>query len=238
MTEQVDSLARASLFHKIAAVAGAIETIDKDGKNKDKGYRYATPAGVMLAVKPLMNSHNLAIVPHLVETNVVDTGRASQGGASYLMTYIKVHYHILDGETGEEMVVPWEAQAGTYGDDKGIAKAQTIALRTFLIQLFQIPTEDPDTDPDARDARPVERAQPQRPPAREAMRSAPNHPPANGGASPEMRELMERLAKLRTEAGKAKIVYSPPKLPGAMSRLELEAAIGQLEQALGVPVDG
>ena len=49
------------------------------------------------------------------------------------------------------MIALWHGVAGTYGDDKGNAKAQTIGLRTFLIQLFQIPAEDADHDPDARD---------------------------------------------------------------------------------------
>ena len=167
-----------SLYRKLAAVAGAIEAVEKDNRNKDQGYRYASPASVMSAVKPLLAAHHLAIVPHLVNCEEIDSGQRAGSGKPFMINRVSMHYHILDGETGDALVVPWQGQAGTYADDKGLAKAQTIALRTFLIQLFQIPTEDPENDPDARDAQPPAR-QPQRPtpPARSTPAAA--VPPKN-----------------------------------------------------------
>lgn len=165
MTEQLNS--KASLYRKIAAVAGQVEAVEKDSRNKDQGYRYASPAGIMTAIKPLMAAQHLAIVPHLVDFAEIDSGQRAGSGKPFMINRVSMHYHILDGDTGEELVVPWQGQAGTYADDKGLAKAQTIALRTFLIQLFQIPAEDPETDPDAREARPPQHAQ--RPPAQQAL---------------------------------------------------------------------
>jgi ERF superfamily len=167
-----DTTARAAgLYRKLATIAGAIESVAKDGQNKDQKYKYATPASVFAALKPLLAEQQLAIIPHLVESIERETGRKAASGAAFLITAVKMHYHLVDGETGEVAVVPWEAQAGTYGDDKGLAKAQTIALRTFLIQLFQIPAVDEDLDPDARDARPAASAsyQPQQPARRAAV---------------------------------------------------------------------
>jgi hypothetical protein len=183
MTEQAKP---SSLFRKIAAVAGAIESVEKDGKNKDQGYRYATPAGVMAAVKPHLAEHKLAIIPHLVDFQEIDTGQRAGSGKPFILNRVSMHYHIVDGESGDELTVPWQAQAGTYGDDKGLAKAQTIALRTFLIQLFQIPAEDPEIDPDARDARPGDDRQRQAPPRPAASpRPAPKPAgPAPSSASP------------------------------------------------------
>lgn len=183
MTEQPTS--KSSLYKKIAAIAGAIEAIEKDGRNKDQGYRYATPAGVMAAVKPLMAAQSLAIVPHLVEFAEIDSGQRAGSGKPFIINRVSMHYHILDGDSGEELIVPWQGQAGTYADDKGLAKAQTIALRTFLIQLFQIPAEDPEHDPDARDARPPQQQAPQRPPAQQRgpARPAPQQAPAQNGTS-------------------------------------------------------
>lgn len=155
MTEQSS---KAALYRKIAAVAGAIEAVEKDGRNKDQGYRYATPASVMSAVKPLMAANHLAIIPCQVHFEEVETGRASSGGKAYTINRVSMQYIVVDGESGESVTIPWQAQAGTYGDDKGLAKAQTIALRTFLIQLFQIPAEDPETDPDAAGRAPDRRA--------------------------------------------------------------------------------
>jgi ERF superfamily protein len=185
MTEQLTS--KASLYKKIAAVAGAVEAVEKDSRNKDQGYRYASPAGIMSAIKPLMAAQSLAIVPHLVDFAEIDSGQKAGSGKPFIINRVSMHYHILDGESGEELVVPWQGQAGTYGDDKGLAKAQTIALRTFLIQLFQIPAEDPETDPDARDVRLPQQQAPQRPPVqqqRSPARPAPAQPaPTQNGAS-------------------------------------------------------
>jgi hypothetical protein len=179
---------RAILFRKIAAVAGAVGSAAKDGRNKDQNYSYATPASVINAVKPHMAEQGIAIVPHLVEFAEIDTGTRSNGGKSYIINRVSMHYHILDGETGEEMIVPWQAQAGTYGDDKGLAKAQTIALRTFLLQLFQVPAEDPEIDPDARDARPVGESTP--------ASFAPRRSPPNAPQQPDQEIVKAKLAFL------------------------------------------
>lgn len=175
-----------SLYGKLAAVAGAIGSVEKDNKNKDQGYRYASPASVMSAVKPLLAAHKLAIVPHLVNFEEIDSGQRASSGKPFVINRVSMHYHILDGETGDELVIPWQGQAGTYADDKGLAKAQTIALRTFLIQLFQIPTEDPETDPDARDARP---------PAQQPQRAAPQRP----AAQPPKNDQIETIRTLWRE---------------------------------------
>jgi hypothetical protein len=194
----------ARLYRKIAAVAGGVTSVEKDGQNKDQKYRYATPAGIMSAVKPLLAEQGLAIVPHLVDYAEIDTGQRSSGGKPFLISRVTMHYHIVDGESGGAIVVPWQAQAGTYGDDKGLAKAQTIALRTFLVQLFQIPAEDPDTDPDRADPRPDDRTtyapqqvrQPR--PASLPVRPA---PPAAATSAPTRREkLLARIDTLTQEA--------------------------------------
>lgn len=251
MTTGTEQPNRASLYRKIAAVAGAIEAVEKDGQNKDQGYRYATPASVMSAIKPLLAAQALAIVPHLVDFAEIDTGQRAVSGKPFVLNRVSMHYHILDGETGEELVVPWQAQAGTYGDDKGLAKAQTIALRTFLIQLFQIPAEDPETDPDARDARDDGRTQ-QRQPARNAPQRQPTRTqqarldsqvatyeptlgeqPTNGGDKRTKREKMiDRIAELTEKANELSVYPDLPKPLDEMSDSELIAYGKKLGQAI------
>lgn len=234
----IETTNRASLYRKIAAVAGAIDAVEKDARNKDQNYRYASPASVMAAVKPLMQAQSLAIVPHLVEFHEIDTGQKAGSGKPFIINRVTMHYHILDGESGEELVVPWQGQAGTYGDDKGLAKAQTIALRTFLIQLFQIPAEDPDADPDARDARPMQH-QPQRQQARPAAgqpqrggnaelvrgyqeaNGASYEPPANAKELTRRERLIARIAQLTAEAEAADLEIELAKPVGKMSDDEL-----------------
>lgn len=229
--------ARAVLFRKIAAVAAGCTVVEKDGKNLDQKYRYATPAAVFSVIKPLLAEQQLALVPHLVEFTEIDTGQRSGGGKPFIINRVTMHYHLLDGETGEELVVPWQGQAGTYGDDKGLAKAQTIALRTFFVQLFQIPAEDPDTDPDRADARPVNDARnapPQRP--------APPRPPAPQAATPpapsRRPQLLKRIADLTAEVDQAGFEVELAKPLDQMNEAELiehgqrlAAAVKQAQRA-------
>jgi len=221
-----DATNRAILYRKIAAVSGAVGSAAKDGRNKDQNYTYATPASVINAVKPHMAEQGLAIVPHLVEFAEIDTGTRSGGGKPYIINRVSMHYHILDGETGEEMIVPWQAQAGTYGDDKGLAKAQTIALRTFLLQLFQVPAEDPEIDPDARDARPM-------PEMRNAA-PAPQRKPL-GAPKPTVNtrdRLLARILDLTQEAINLELEVELKKPLAEMTEAELIAHGKALKEAV------
>lgn len=175
---------RAVLYRKIAAVAGAIGRVGKDGYNPQLKYKYATPATVMEAVKPLLAEHSIAIVPTVVGIVKEPTGSVTQSGAAKILTRVEMVYLILDGESGESLSVPWVGE-GEDWSDKGIAKAQTIALRTFLINFLQIPSGDEEVDPDAKQA-----------PARTTSyeRPAPQQPAAN--REPTQTELIAGLKTL------------------------------------------
>lgn len=185
MTEPTN---KAGLYRKIAAIAGAIGRVEKDGYNPQLKYKYATPATVMGAVKPLLADHHMAIVPMVNQVIKEATGSKTQGGAEKVITRVEMTYLILDGESGESLSVPWAGE-GEDWSDKGIAKAQTIALRTFLIQLFQIPSGD-EIDPDAGQSQPAQRGATYAPSPRQQPAKATDKPaaPANGTPKPQSRE--------------------------------------------------
>lgn len=218
MTEQTS---RASLYRKLAAIAGEIETVEKDGRNKDQGYTYATPASVFRALKPLLAKHQVAIVPMQAARQDIDTGRTSRSGTPYILTSVDMSYLILDGESGESITATWNGVAGAYGDDKGNAKAQTIALRTFLIQLFQIPAEDADSDPDSHGEAPVRKAQP----ARTEYVPAPK--PANDPTAE-----LKQLVTTAKDAGIKLPVSVAGKVPTKMSAEEIRIAVLDLQMAI------
>lgn len=174
------SSARATLYRKIAEVAGAASGVTKDAVNPQLKYRYASPATVMEHIKPLLAARQLAIVPNVVNVIKDDTGGKTNNGSAKVLTRVEMTFLILDGETGESLAVQWVGE-GEDWSDKGIAKAQTIALRTFLLNVFQIPSVDEETDPDARQAQP--------PQQREQSRQ---HAPQNGKA-PAKKSEAEQL---------------------------------------------
>ena len=94
MTAQSNT--KAGLYRKIAAVAGTIGRVEKDGYNPQLKYRYATPATVMEAVKPLLADQRLAIVPMINQIVKESTGAKTQSGAEKVITRVEMTYLILD----------------------------------------------------------------------------------------------------------------------------------------------
>ena len=140
---------RAIIYRKIAAVAAQVERIDKDGKNAHKNYSYATLPGIFATLKPLLAEQQLALLPRMVEHSEQTTTAASSGGAAYVLTRVQMLIDICCGDTGDSISLAWAGEAGRYNDDKGIASAQTVCMRTFLINTFQLPCYDAEFDPDA-----------------------------------------------------------------------------------------
>jgi hypothetical protein len=142
-----DTKGLASLYKKLAAIAGELTGVTKDKVNTQLKYSYASPGTVMSAVKPILAKHNVAIIPSVGEVVKEDVGTQTQSGAANVLTRVVMNMLILDGDTGECLTVPWVGE-GVDWSDKGIAKAETIAVRTFLLNAFQIPSDDEDHDPD------------------------------------------------------------------------------------------
>ncbi|HEX8221022.1 MAG TPA: ERF family protein [Chloroflexia bacterium] len=136
-----------SLFGKLARVAGRAAEVPRDGHNPEFKYSYATLGTVQAMLKPLLAAEGLVILPMYQGDEKHDTGTKTQRGASNILTRVSMTYRIVDSATGEMLDLPWLGEAMDFGD-KGFAKALTISMRTFLNQLFQIPSYDEDTDPD------------------------------------------------------------------------------------------
>jgi hypothetical protein len=136
-----------SLYRKLAEIAGAITGVEKDGYNKDLSYRYARPETIFRVVKAHAAARNVCILPSLLRTERIPLDRTTAKGAQWMRTVVHISYIIADGDSGETVTLDWQGEGDDWSD-KGIAKAQTIATRTFFIHLFQIPAGDEESDPD------------------------------------------------------------------------------------------
>jgi hypothetical protein len=137
-----------SLATKIAQIAGLITGVEQDGMNKHLNYRYTRPETVYRTVKPLLAERQVALLPSITAVHRHDTGEKTQKGSSKVLTTVEITYTLCDGESGETLTMTWFGEGEDWGD-KGVAKATTVAMRTFLIHLFQIPAGEDDVDPDA-----------------------------------------------------------------------------------------
>lgn len=133
-----------SLINKLAEIMGSIESVEKTGYNKFHKYSYSSEADIQAVTKNKMADKNLMMIPYEVEKNVREV-TTRNGGIEYLFQGTW-DFKILDGDSGEEIVVRVSGEGQDVGD-KGSFKALTGAHKYALMKLFQISTgDDPERD--------------------------------------------------------------------------------------------
>lgn len=126
----------------IVAVMQDVQGVAKRNKNTSQGFNFRGIDAVLNAVGPSIRKHGGFIVPEIVEKHA-ETVLAKNGGALNVIR-LTVAYTIF-GTEGEGVTGVVAAEAFDSGD-KATAKAMSVALRTFLIQLLALPTDEPDPD--------------------------------------------------------------------------------------------
>jgi hypothetical protein len=143
-----------SLAQKLLAVATSIEDIDLDGKNDHFKYEYATAANILRHVrKPLADEGVLLL------TSLESIEERSKGNST--VTTVRVRFMFVDTDANvypqeqHDKIRPepqgiftafWAGQ-GDDPSDKGLAKAYTSAIKTFLRETFLLPLgDDPEAD--------------------------------------------------------------------------------------------
>jgi hypothetical protein len=135
------------VYQSIGQVSAALakEGISKDRSNQQQGYKFRGIDDCLNALAPLLASHNLVILPEVLEREVIER-QTKSGGALFYVT-VKVKYAFVNAEDGSRHDVV------TYGEamdsaDKATNKAMSAAYKYAVIQTFCIPTEG-DNDADA-----------------------------------------------------------------------------------------
>jgi hypothetical protein len=126
----------------IVAVMQDVQGVAKSNKNTSQGFNFRGIDAVLNAIGPSLRKHGGFIVPEIVEKQA-DTVPSKNGGALNVIR-LTVAYTIM-GTEGEGVTGIVAAEAFDSGD-KATAKAMSVALRTFLIQLLALPTDEPDPD--------------------------------------------------------------------------------------------
>jgi len=126
------------------AVMAKVSYVQKDGKNAFHGYRYASEAALLAALRPAMIEEGIFLIPSISFVKPID----DHGNTHVEMEYTLVHkdgdvwpYTIRAAGVGND-----RAKNGAVGD-KGVYKAITGANKYLLFKMFQIETgDDPETD--------------------------------------------------------------------------------------------
>lgn len=133
---------KVGILPALHAVMAEIKAVGKEGWNSFSKYNFRGIDGVMNAVGPALRKHDVLLLP-TVEDIVFGTTPA-KGGA--VMTTVRLRMRVqMMGMDGSSLAAVVWGEAFDSGD-KATAKAHSVALRTALIQMLALPTQEPDPD--------------------------------------------------------------------------------------------
>lgn len=136
MTEQL------TVHQALSKVMADVQAVRKDSKNQAQRFNFRGIDAVMNAVGPALRKHGVTILPEDVEVHRGNGTTAN--GKPTAEVVAKVTYRVY-GPSGDSIHGKVAAEAMDFGD-KAIAKAMSVAYRTFLLQALTIPTDEPDPD--------------------------------------------------------------------------------------------
>jgi hypothetical protein len=170
-----------TLAQKLCEVMLEVEGLHKDGTNEFHRYKFASAENVFGALRGPLASRGVLLLPAI--TAVRERDFKTLRGKDSTLTTIDLLMTFRDAATGEEIICSW-AGAGDDPADKGLYKAMTGGVRTYLRDTFLLPQGD---DPEL-DRRTDERAA-----GRQEARAAP---------PPELtKEQTDRMLTRLSEAG-------------------------------------
>ena len=120
----------------------AVQAVRKDSKNQAQRFNFRGIDAVMNAVGPALRKYGVVILPEDVEAH--RSNGTTANGKPTAEVVLKVTYRVY-GPGGDSIHGRVAAEAMDFGD-KAIAKAMSVAYRTFLLQTLTIPTDEPDPD--------------------------------------------------------------------------------------------
>lgn len=131
-----------TVHQALSKVMAEVQAVRKDSKNQAQRFNFRGIDAVMNAVGPALRKHGVTILPEDVEVHRSNGTTANGKQTAEVVT--KVTYRVY-GPAGDSIHGKVAAEAMDFGD-KAIAKAMSVAYRTFLLQALTIPTDEPDPD--------------------------------------------------------------------------------------------
>jgi hypothetical protein len=131
-----------TVHQALSKVMGDVQAVKKDSKNQAQRFNFRGIDAVMNAVGPALRKHGVTILPE--DVDVHRSNGTTANGKQTAEVVLKVTYRVY-GPGGDSIHGKVAAEAMDFGD-KAVAKAMSVAYRTFLLQALTIPTDDPDPD--------------------------------------------------------------------------------------------
>jgi hypothetical protein len=206
-----------SVHVALAAVKKAVGAVGKDQRNTAQNFNFRGVDAVVNAAAPHLNEHGVIVLPEVLDysTETVEVGRNKTP-----MAHVsgKVKYHFA-GPAGDEVCAVVVSEAMDSGD-KTMPKFMSVAYRIALLQVLNLPTDEPDPDASAyeRSSRELDAS----PAPRGGRAARKEQPPAKPGNAQDL-------------AQRAKNADSVDELRAIWKQAGEE---GHLQSEITVPLDG
>ena len=200
------------IFKQIPLIMREVEAIEKLRDNKAQGFKFRGIDDIYNELHPRLAKHGVFTVPEVLDERREERPTKSGGISTHVILKIKFTFFAEDGSSITATMIGEGADSG----DKASNKAQAIAHKYALLQVFAIPTEN-EKDPDAesvvfqeRQARPPAQKKNPRPAAVESDPGAFQLPKSwkkNGGmklrdlGADGVSQVVDWLKKLENEKG-------------------------------------
>ena len=134
-----------AIFRAIAGVIADVGTVSKDKVNKQQGFKYRSIDDVYDALHPALAKNKVFIVPEILEQTREIVGTTKNGARmTQVICKIKFTFYAEDGSHVEAVLIGEGMDTG----DKATNKAMAIAYKYACFQVFCIPTEEMQQEPE------------------------------------------------------------------------------------------
>lgn len=131
-----------NVYEAWAAVMQSVRSIEKNDNNSQQGFKFRGIDATMQAVGPALREHGVMVVP--TGQDLRTESYQTRSGTQMKNVTVTVCYRVY-GPAGDHFEGVAYGEAADVGD-KAVTKAQSVALRTFLLQSLMVPTGDSDPD--------------------------------------------------------------------------------------------
>ncbi len=119
--------------------------IGKTQKNEAQGYRFRGVEQAMNECSPIMVNHGITVTPRYSELSIIDRVKGDPKDAKATRFVTLKGSFTFTAEDDSNITAEAYGEAMDSGD-KAVIKAQSVAFRTALFQLFVVPTVSMDTE--------------------------------------------------------------------------------------------
>ena len=132
------------LAELLIEVALEVEEISKDRHNAAQNYDFVSADNMIGTLRMKLLSRGVLLLA--AEDSMDERARQTRQGSETSITTVHIDFVFLHARTGERIELRWPGR-GEDPMDKGVGKALTNALKTFLRQQFLLPYgDDPEAD--------------------------------------------------------------------------------------------